>query len=383
MELYIHIPFCIKKCEYCDFVSGAYDADVRRDYTRALVGEMKMYAPAFSDVTFSTVYIGGGTPSWLEQDLMDELLSAMHRSFRIAPEAEITMEANPGTVSSEFLQMIKGHGVCRLSLGLQSTDDAELKRLGRIHDYNRFLHTYELARNAGFYDINVDIMTGLPGQNKRTLTKTLSDVIRLKPEHISCYSLIIEEATPFFEKYGEDLTRQERGEPTQYLPSDDEEFELYKMARELLADARYEQYEISNFAREGYECMHNIGYWRRVPYLGLGLSAASFYGEHRYTNTADIYEYMEMVAGGQRPVESDITLSREDAMAEFMYLGLRMTEGVARADFAAAFDMDIEVRYGTVIRELISLGMLISSGGRIALTPTGRDISNQILCEFL
>ncbi len=383
MELYIHIPFCVKKCEYCDFVSGAYDEKVRRTYSRALIREIGMYAPAFSDTTFSTIYIGGGTPSWLEADCMDEILDALQKNFHIGSEAEFTMECNPGTVSADFLHMIKGHGVCRLSIGLQSTDDAELKRLGRIHDFNRFLHTYELARNAGFYDINVDIMTGIPGQNKRTLTRTLSDVIRLKPEHISCYSLIIEEGTPFYEKYAEDLERQRRGEITRYLPTDDEEFELYALARQLLFEARYEQYEISNFARAGYECVHNIGYWRRVPYLGLGLSAASFYGEHRYTNTTDIYEYMEMTASGDKPLASDIAISRHDAMAEFMYLGLRMTEGISRADFAAAFDMDIEARYGSLIRDLIARGMLISSEGRIALTPTGRDISNQVLCEFL
>ncbi|MCR5098721.1 MAG: radical SAM family heme chaperone HemW [Lachnospiraceae bacterium] len=383
MELYIHIPFCVKKCEYCDFVSGAYDEKVRRDYSDALIREIGMYAPAFSDASFSTIYIGGGTPSWLEADCMDAILDALQKHFNIEAEAEFTMECNPGTVSADFLHMIKSHGVCRLSIGLQSTDDAELKRLGRIHDFNRFLHTYELARNAGFYDINVDIMTGIPGQNKRTLTRTLSDVIRLKPEHISCYSLIIEEGTPFYEKYAEDLERQRRGEITQYLPTDDEEFELYALARQLLFEARYEQYEISNFAREGYECIHNIGYWRRVPYLGLGLSAASFYGEHRYTNTTDIYEYMDMVNSGEKPLASDVAISRQDAMAEFMYLGLRMTEGISRADFAAAFDMDIEVRYGNIIRDLVSRGMLTSAGGRIALTPTGRDISNQLLCEFL
>ena len=383
MELYIHIPFCVKKCEYCDFVSGAYDEKVRRTYSDALIREIGMYAPAFSDASFSTIYIGGGTPSWLEADCMDAILDALQKHFNIEAEAEFTMECNPGTVSADFLHMIKGHGVCRLSIGLQSTDDAELKRLGRIHDFNRFLHTYELARNAGFYDINVDIMTGIPGQNKRTLTRTLSDVIRLKPEHISCYSLIIEEGTPFYEKYAEDLERQRRGEITRYLPTDDEEYELYALARQLLFEARYEQYEISNFARAGYECVHNIGYWRRVPYLGLGLSAASFYGEHRYTNTTDIYEYMEMTASDKKPLASDIAISRQDAMAEFMYLGLRMTEGISRADFAAAFDMDIEARYGSLIRDLIARGMLISSEGRIALTPTGRDISNQVLCEFL
>ncbi|MCR5099112.1 MAG: radical SAM family heme chaperone HemW [Lachnospiraceae bacterium] len=383
MELYIHIPFCVKKCEYCDFVSGAYDTDVRAAYSRSLIREMEMYAPDFSDATFSTMYIGGGTPSWLEPEYMDAILSAMQKSFHIEPEAEITMECNPGTASDEFLHMIKRHGVCRLSIGLQSSDDTELKRLGRIHDFNRFLHTYELARNAGFYDINVDIMTGIPGQNKRSLTHTLSDVIRLKPEHISCYSLIIEEGTPFYEKYSEDLERQKRGELTQYLPTDDEEFELYRLARQMLSDARYEHYEISNFARPGYECLHNIGYWRRVPYLGLGLAAASFYGEHRYTNTAYIYKYMEETDSGNRPLESDIAITRHDAMAEFMYLGLRMTEGISRADFAAAFDMDIEAKYGQVIRDLIFRDMLISAEGRIRLTEQGRDVSNQVLCEFL
>ncbi len=383
MELYIHIPFCMKKCDYCDFPSGAYDATVRRDYSRALIREMEMYAPLFSDAVFSTVYIGGGTPSWLEWEHMERILLAMRRCFHIEPEAEVTMEVNPGTVSAEFLHMIKKQGVCRLSIGLQSGDDGELKTLGRIHDFARFLHTYELARNAGFYDINVDIMTGIPGQTTHSLGRTLSDVIRLKPEHISCYSLMVEEGTPFYERYADDVKRQLQGEPTLYLPTDDEEYELYALARELLFAARYEQYEISNFAKKGYECLHNIGYWRRVPYLGLGLSAASFYGGHRYTNCGDIFEYMDMIISGRAPVTSDVLLSRDDAMAEFMYLGLRMTEGISRADFMEEFDMDIEARYGSVIRDLTAKGMLSLSGGRIALTPVGRDVSNTVLCEFL
>ncbi len=383
MELYIHIPFCMKKCEYCDFVSGAYDPGIRSDYSRALIREMEMYAPVFSDIKFSTVYIGGGTPSWLEPELMDRILSSMHRCFSIEPEAEFTMECNPGTVTSDFLQMIKGHGVDRLSIGLQSADDKELKTLGRIHDFDRFLHTYEMARNAGFYDINIDIMTGIPGQSKESLSRTLANVLRLKPEHISCYALMIEEGTPFYEKYRDDLIRQQNGQPTIYLPSDEYEYELYCLARQILSDSGYAQYEISNFAKEGYECLHNIGYWRRVPYLGLGLSAASFYDEHRYTNISDIYKYMELIISGRAPVESDLPISRQEAMAEFMYLGLRLTSGVARADFYNAFDMDIEAKYGKIIRELTEKGLLVSSEGRIFLTPRGRDISNQVLCEFL
>ena len=383
MKLYIHIPFCMQKCLYCDFNSGTYDADVRRDYTKSLIREMEMYAPFFSDSTFSTVYIGGGTPSWLETDLMEHILVSMHRCFSMDPEAEITMEVNPGTVTADFLSMIKRHGVDRLSIGLQSAIASELATLGRIHDFSRFLHTFELARRAGFYDINIDLMTGIPGQTLDSLSRTLTNVIRLKPEHISCYSLMVEEGTPFYEKYSDDVERQRRGEPTLYLPTDDEENALYALARQTLADAGFLQYEISNFAKDGFFCLHNIGYWRRVPYLGVGLSAASFYGEHRYTNESDIYRYIDLIISGRKPVASDIQISRSDAMAEFMYLGLRMTDGVARADFNESFSMDIEAKYGMVIRELVNRGMLISSEGRIRLTDTGRDISNQVLCEFL
>ena len=353
------------------------------DYTRALIREMEMYAPDFCDTEFKTVYIGGGTPSWLEEKYMEQILSSMQRLFDIEPEAEITMEVNPGTVTAGFLSMIKKHGVDRLSIGLQSSNDGELAALGRIHDYRRFLHTFELARKTGFYDINTDIMTGIPGQTKETLKRTLSDVLRLKPEHISCYSLIVEEGTPFYEKYHEDVERQKRGEPTIYLPDDDTEFELYTLARSILSEAGFVQYEISNFARPGYECLHNTGYWRRTPYLGLGLSAASLYGEHRYTNEADIYKYMDLIISGRKPVADDTAISRHDAMAEFMYLGLRMASGISRADFYDAFDMDIEAKYGAVIRELIARELLVSAEGRIYLTEKGRDISNQVLYEFL
>ena len=383
MELYIHIPFCMKKCEYCDFASGAYDADVRHAYTKALIREIEMYAPSFSDTFFETVYIGGGTPTWLEESLMDQILTEVEKNFSISSEAEFTMECNPGTASADFLNMIKRHGVDRLSIGLQSAVDTELVTLGRIHNYDRFLHTYEMARQAGFYDINIDIMTGIPGQTVDSLTHTLSNVIRLKPEHISCYALMIEEGTPFYEKYADDFQRQKSGEPTLYLPSDDEEFLLYKKSRDILTAAGYNQYEISNFSRPGYECLHNIGYWKRVPYLGLGLSAASFYGEHRYTNTSDMEKYMQLLADGRTPIAMDDAISRQDAMAEFMYLGLRMTDGISRDVFAKCFDMDIMVRYGSVIRDLAEKGFLITSEGRIRLSEQGRDISNQILCEFL
>lgn len=394
VELYIHIPFCVKKCLYCDFLSGVFDEKMQRRYVAALCTEIKYLASTHPDCIISTIYVGGGTPSWLSEDLMDAIITTVKKSFKVDPLAEISVECNPGTLTAEKLNVYRSIGINRLSIGLQSANDDELKELGRIHDYNRFLHTYDLVRKAGFDNVNVDIMTGLPHQTIEKLEKTLSSVTMLRPEHISAYSLIIEKGTPFYEKYKFDAVKQQAGMETEDLPTDEESYHLYKYTMDYLAARGYKRYEISNYARNGKICRHNVGYWDRVPYLGAGLGAASLFNNVRASNISDIYQYVEIseAIASAKPIayelsspyfESEEALTKKDAMAEFMYLGLRKIDGVNRADFYQMFGLDIEAIYGPVISALRNQGFIDAKEGRIFLTDIGIDVSNQVLSKFL
>lgn len=394
IEIYIHIPFCVKKCLYCDFLSGVFDEKMQRRYAAALCTEIKYAASTHPDCIVTTIYVGGGTPSWLSEDLMDAIITTVKQSFKVDPLAEISVECNPGTLSSEKLNVYRSIGVNRLSIGLQSANDDELKELGRIHDYNRFLHTFDLVRKAGFDNVNVDIMTGLPHQTIEKLERTLNAVTLLRPEHISAYSLIIEKGTPFYEKYKFDAVKQQAGMETEELPTDEEAYRLYKFTMEYLEKKGYKRYEISNYARGGKICRHNVGYWDRVPYLGLGLGAASLFDNVRTSNLTDIYKYVETseaIESGS-PVstefsspyfESEEKLSKKDAMEEFMFLGLRKIDGVKRSDFLQAFDIDIDAIYGPIINALKSQGFMDAKEGRLFLTDIGIDVSNQVLSKFL
>lgn len=390
MELYIHIPFCMKKCDYCDFLSAPYDVDVRRAYTNALCNEIAFFGERYGDEVIDTVFIGGGTPSWLEMEWMAAIMEQAHRSFSIAEDAEISMECNPGTIAKAAFSSYRSWGLNRLSIGLQSANDEELAVLGRIHTYERFLKTFDSARRSGIYNINVDIMTGLPGQTPATLQRTLQSVIGLKPEHISAYALSIEEGTPFYDRYRDDVARREAGMATEFLPDEDEAYYLSKQAQQVLGEHGYRRYEISNYAKNGMVCRHNIGYWTRVPYLGVGLGASSLLDGMRYTNDRDMETYLlhcgnlEKGMQGDSPMwEVQIALSRMDEIEEFMYLGLRMTEGISREDFRQRFGQPIDSYYKNTLEELKVQGMLCVEGGRIYLTEQGMDLSNRVLAEFL
>ena len=394
IELYIHIPFCVKKCLYCDFLSGVFDEKMQRRYTAALCTEIKYVAKTHPGCIISTIYVGGGTPSWLSEDLMDSIITTVKQSFKLDPLAEISVECNPGTLSAEKLNVYRSIGINRLSIGLQSANDDELRELGRIHDYNRFLHTFDLVRKAGFDNVNVDIMTGLPHQTVEKLEKTLSSVTMLRPEHISAYSLIIEKGTPFYDKYKFDAVKQQAGMETEDLPTDEEAYHLYKFTMEYLENKGYKRYEISNYARGGKICRHNVGYWDRVPYLGVGLGAASLFDNVRTSNMRDIYKYVEtseaIAQGKAVPSEpsspyfdSEEVLSKKDAMEEFMFLGLRKIDGVARSDFFNMFGIDIEAIYGPIITALRNQGFMEAKEGRLFLTDIGIDVSNQVLSKFL
>lgn len=322
---------------------------------------------------------------------MARIMDTVHQYFHVDPLAEVTIECNPGTVSAENFNVYRSVGINRISIGLQSANADELKLLGRIHTFDRFLHTFEFARVAGFSDISVDIMTGLPGQTPAKLLQTIHQVCRLQPEHISAYSLIIEKGTPFYDRYKFDAVKQHAGMATEVLPDENQEYELYKTAQMQLVAHGYEQYEISNYAKKGHVCQHNIGYWKRVPYLGLGLGAASLMDEVRFSNERNIHDYiahaddlvMENFNQESPMMEESEKLSRQAAMEEFMFLGLRMNAGVSRTEFRQAFGLEIDGVYGQTIQRLRDEGLLEAAEGRIFLNERGMDLSNYAMALFL
>lgn len=401
MQLYVHIPFCVKKCSYCDFLSFSCDERTQIEYADALIREICYYGPLYKDYVVNTIYIGGGTPSWLNEDKLVEIMDAIYRNFQVLEDAEISMECNPGTVTITKLRKYRMAGINRLSIGLQSADNEELKILGRIHTFEQFVKTYELAKEAGFGNINVDLISGIPYQTTEKFLKTLQKVVWLKPNHISAYSLIVEKGTPFYETYKFDAVRQEAGMPTEVLPNEDEVYRIYKMTQDYLNRAGYGQYEISNFAQPGYECEHNIGYWTRRNYLGLGLGAASLIENVRYTNTTDLYEYidgtinlsakmfeqeescgMTQVCGTNLNTYAGI-VSRKAQMEEFMFLGLRMNEGVTRDRFFREFGISIEGIYKDVLDHMKAEDLLYIENGQIRLTDRGMDLGNYVMSQFL
>ena len=376
LELYIHIPFCIRKCAYCDFLSFPAGEKDRQSYVEALLDEI-YGAKEKGDA--ATVFFGGGTPSILPGKEIGRIMDAVRAKYSVPEDAEITLEANPGTLNRKKLEDWKKAGINRLSLGLQSAEDAELKALGRIHTWETFLESYRMAREAGFQNINIDLMSALPGQSAYTWRKTLQKVTELKPEHISAYSLIVEEGTPFYEKYAEDVKRREKGLPCGFLPSEDEERQMYYDTEKILKAEGYRRYEISNYAREGFECRHNCGYWERKNYRGFGLGASSLIDEVRFHNTESMENYQNRAFGS----EDEEYLDAEAQMEEFMFLGLRLTQGISVNDFEKKFHTPYVSVYGKISRELEEKKLLRRENGRIFLTERGIDISNYVLSEFL
>lgn len=373
IELYIHIPFCIRKCNYCDFLSFPAGEETRKRYMKALFTELEGRSGECGGYEVSSVFIGGGTPSVLEPDMVEELFGTIRESYRLHPEAEITLECNPATADREKLKRYRRAGINRLSVGLQSASGEELKTLGRIHTFEQFLETYSLAREAGFTNVNVDIMSALPGQSISSYEKTLRAVLNLKPmpEHISAYSLIVEEGTPFYRM-------KEQG--TLFLPDEEEERLMYYRTKELLAQAGYRRYEISNYALPGYECRHNKGYWTRKEYLGFGIGAASLYREARFVNSSDMDAYIEAPMAARSAPEP---LSAREQMEETMFLGLRLMDGVTEEAFKAGFGCGLMDVYAPVIARNQADGLLLYRDGRLWLTEKGIDLSNYVLAQFL
>lgn len=367
LELYIHIPFCIQKCKYCDFISAPSCAKERYDYVESLCEKIRSYGKFAKAYRVVSIFVGGGTPSILESSQMEEIFAAVREVFTIEEDAEITIEMNPGTVTKEKLQAYKSSGVNRLSIGLQSVNNEELKALGRIHTYEHFLETYQMAREEGFENINIDLISAIPHQTVESWKSTLHTVCKLNPEHISAYSLIIEEGTPFYERYGE-------GEHVEELPDEEAERQMYHDTKKILAEYGYERYEISNYAKKGYECRHNLGYWNRTEYLGIGTAAASLIDNCRWTCGI---ENDSFVSGEKEQ------LTTENQMEEFMFLGLRKMKGVSKEEFLKAFGVSLEKVYGIVLGEMCEKELLEDVDGYVRLTESGIDVSNYVMSEFL
>lgn len=381
IELYIHIPFCVKKCDYCDFLSFAADEQTQKSYVAALQKELAFYGAKYKDRRITTIFIGGGTPSWLKEDYMQAIMETVYHYFSVEQDAEITIECNPGTVTEHKFEVYRRIEINRLSIGLQSVHNEELKILGRIHTFEQFLKTYDMARKHGFTNINIDLMSSLPGQTPDIFCDSLHRVLQLKPEHISAYSLIIEKGTPFYDLYKFDAVRQEAGMQTESLPTEEEEYQTTKMTQHILKEAGYHWYEVSNFAKPGYECRHNIGYWKRVDYLGVGLGASSLIDNVRYSNTRDLYTYLSVPADSLHETAAQIT--RNEQMEEFMFLGLRMRDGFYRDEFTQAFGIPIEAVYGDALNHLQQEELLLKREGRIYLTDKGMDLNNYVVAQFM
>ena len=378
LGIYIHIPFCVRKCAYCDFLSFPAGSETWRAYFRILREEI-VSCPLAGDYETVSVYFGGGTPSLPPPEEIVRTLEAVFHTFEVRKDAEITIECNPGTMDSARLRDYRMAGFNRLSIGLQSTDDNLLRTLGRIHVWEDFRREYADARDAGFDNLSVDLMYGLPGQTLSSWEDTLKRISALSPEHVSAYSLIIEEGTPFWDRYHEDDETKRRGEKPFFLPDEDTEDRMLRMLKDSLRGIGIDRYEISNYARPGRESRHNTGYWKRREYVGFGLGASSQTGRMRYRNCTDLKRYLE--GGNHREEES--VLTREDEMSETMILGLRMTEGVDLAHFERCFHENALERYAGMIRKFGQAGLLERSGRFLRLTEQGFDVSNLVMCEFL
>ena len=360
--LYIHIPFCVKKCNYCDFNSFDNLNELKQPYTNALIREIN--DSKYNDIEniIDSVFIGGGTPTSLDISMLIDIINAVKNKFNLQ-NAEFTVEVNPATLDKNGFTMLKQSGVNRISFGLQSANDDELSILGRIHTYSDFEKSYNLAVECGFDNINVDLMFALPNQTLEKWSNTLKKVIGLSPQHISCYSLIIEENTPFYDM---DFT----------LPTEEVDREIYDYTIKFLAENGYKHYEISNFAKENKDCQHNIKYWRRGEYIGFGAGAHSLYNNVRLENKANVKEYINNNS------VTKTNLTKEDIISEYIFLGLRMTNGISLKEFHSLFGIDFAEKYADIIRKYTALN-LMKIDDRCYLTIDGLNVSNKIMAEFL
>jgi len=384
LGLYLHIPFCAAKCAYCDFLSAPADDETKERYVMQLEREIACAREKYVDYEITSIFMGGGTPSILPPEYIRRLFQKIRQCFFVRPDAEVTIECNPGTLDRGKLVTYRECGVSRLSIGLQSADGDELRLLGRIHSYGDFLQNYMLAREIGFDNINIDLICSLPGQSEDNWRNTLESVMALGPEHISAYSLMIEEGTPFYVRYGRADRLRSQGMPQSLLPDEDEERRMYALTKTVLSSHGYGRYEISNYALPGRECRHNTGYWTRENYLGLGCGAASLVENTRFCNVRDLKRYLALDFSDERGrFESRQELSVGEQMEEFMFLGLRMTRGVSSAKFRRLFSRGILDVYGGVIERQVKDGLLAATESGYCLTDYGTDVSNYVMAQYL
>lgn len=370
MSLYIHIPFCKQKCLYCDFPSYSGKEKFMDEYIDALNKEILEKAQKYS---ISSVFIGGGTPSYLKDLNLERLFMTLNK-LNLKENIEFTMECNPGTLNRKKLELMKKYNVNRISMGLQSTKNSILKEIGRIHNYEDFKNNYFLAREIGFDNINVDLMFGLPNQKLEEWQESLVEIAKLQPEHISVYSLIIEEGTHFYDLYEKNKLD---------LPEEDDERLMYLVAKEILDKYGYHQYEISNFAKAQKECFHNKVYWKCNEYLGLGVSSSSFVDKKRIKNLDEIQEYIEKINNHESIIEEIYVNDLNDDMEEFMFMGLRMIEGININEFKKRFNKNINEVYGDIIEKNIKKELLICKSERLFLSRKGIEISNYVMSDFI
>lgn len=377
LGIYIHIPYCVRKCNYCDFLSlplgETEDCNGREAYVKQLLQEIqKPWKIPENPVTVDTVYIGGGTPSVLSISQISSIISQLRKQWKVHPQAEITMECNPGTVDRQGLMQYREMGINRLSMGIQSAVDHELQALGRIHTFSQAKQAVEWAKEAGFTNISVDLMSAIPGQTLESYEFSLHQILNLEPQHISSYSLIIEEGTPFYEKY------------CQKPPVDEEtDRRMYEMTGEILEANGYRRYEISNYAKPGYESRHNTKYWTGKDYLGIGLGASSKIGRFRIQNERELSRYLQNIQEHKRVSYIEETLTKEEEEKEYFILGLRCTRGVSLKQFVQCFGREALAGYEETIRRICELGLAKRQGEMLALTKKGIDVSNLIFEMFL
>jgi oxygen-independent coproporphyrinogen-3 oxidase len=367
--LYIHVPFCKRKCAYCDFPSFAGKESLMMDYTKALCKEIETRV----DKNIDTIFIGGGTPTYLSLEALKLLQNSLDKLEK-SEDLEFTAECNPESLSREKLQLFKEMGVNRLSIGLQAWQDNLLRALDRVHNLDQFLAAFNTARELGFNNINVDLMFGLPSQTVEQWKETLQRVTDLGIEHISCYSLIIEEGTPFYNMHTKGKL---------LLPEEEREREMYEYAVSFLRNKGYNQYEISNFSKPNLSCRHNMIYWNLEDYYGCGSGASSYLNSIRYRNTDSIEKYIYVMEKKENAFMEEHKNSREDNMEEFMFMGLRKLEGISEREFFERFNVDIDSIYEDVIKKFTNNELLIRKDGRLYLSEEGIQLSNQVMCEFI
>lgn len=374
IALYIHVPFCVQKCLYCDFLSMPASQMVQEKYIAALTNELHYWQKHLEgQYVLGSIFIGGGTPTALAPELLWQIGEVL-RDFSWNSDMEFTIEANPGTLSAEHIPALQYLGVNRVSLGLQSAQELELQRLGRIHSFQDFVESYQLLLEHGFSNINVDLMADIPGQTMESYADTLDHVLQLHPNHISSYSLLIEEGTPFYE-----MNRQGKLQ----IPSEETDRQMYAITKERLATEGYQRYEISNYAQPGQECRHNLTYWQMEEYLGVGLGAASYWNGKRFSNERDMQAYLSQKADNH--IAESYLLSKREEMEEFVFLGLRKMEGISLETYRKRFGVDFFQLYQNILPDLQQNGLLAETENRdrIYLTDRGIDLSNRVLAEFL